>query len=82
MQPLLQHMAALEARFCYESALIFAGSPVSMLRVPAGKPARRASSAIANAVSGVDSAGFKITCPYAAPLRQASTAGMTAGPAS
>ena len=45
-------------------ALIFAGSPVSMLMVPDGKPARRASSARANAVSGVDSAGFRITCTW------------------
>ncbi len=37
-------------------------SPVSTLSTPPGTPARRASSASANAVSGVDSAGFRITC--------------------
>ena len=64
-------MQTLRERCSGKGALIFAGSPVSMLMVPAGNPARRASSAIANAVSGVDSAGFRITCRCTAVLHQA-----------
>jgi hypothetical protein len=37
-------------------------SPVSTFSTPPGTPARRASSARAKAVSGVDSAGFRMTC--------------------
>src|SRR5208282_4634478 len=44
---------------CSHIALPIAGaSPVSMLRTPGGKPARRASSASASAVSGVSGAGL------------------------
>ena len=37
-------------------------SPTRMFRTPSGMPALCASSASASAVSGVDSAGFRITC--------------------
>lgn len=41
---------------------IFLGSPTTMLRTPGGSPARRPNSAKANAVRGVASAGFRMTC--------------------
>ena len=43
---------------------IFLGSPTTMLRTPGGSPARRPNSARASAVSGVASAGFRMTCVW------------------
>lgn len=45
-----------------QRSLMTLESPVSTLSTPLGTPARRASSASAKAVSGVDSAGFRMTC--------------------
>ena len=45
-----------------DSLPIFLGSPTTMLRTPGGSPALRPNSARASAVSGVASAGFRITC--------------------
>lgn len=45
-------------------------SPMTTLKTPGGTPARCASSAIASAVSGVDSAGFNTTCEACGPHDQ------------
>lgn len=53
-------------------------SPTTMLRTPSGMPALCASSARASAVSGVDSAGFRMTCAHAALNLHIFISGLTA----